>query len=62
VPDKTANRPPRDVAVVVYDGVALFELAVAGSADNLRKHFHRAVPTTPQAYRRTFRVPAPASV
>ena len=28
-----------------------------GSADNLRKHFHRAVRTTPQAYRRTFRVP-----
>ena len=30
MPDKTANRPPHDVAVVVYDGVALFELAVAG--------------------------------
>jgi AraC family transcriptional regulator, transcriptional activator FtrA len=28
-----------------------------GSPDNLRKHFSRAVRTTPQAYRRTFREP-----
>lgn len=31
-----------------------------GSADNLRKHFARAVRTTPQAYRRAFQVPVPA--
>jgi transcriptional regulator GlxA family with amidase domain len=29
-----------------------------GSPDNLRKHFSRALRTTPQAYRRTFREPA----
>jgi transcriptional regulator GlxA family with amidase domain len=29
-----------------------------GTADNLRKHFGRAIGTTPQAYRRTFRGPA----
>jgi AraC family transcriptional regulator, transcriptional activator FtrA len=29
-----------------------------GSADNLRKHFSRALRTTPQAYRRAFRDPA----
>ena len=29
-----------------------------GSPDNLRKHFRRALRTTPQAYRRTFRDPA----
>ncbi len=29
-----------------------------GGADNLRKHFRRAIRTTPQAYRRTFRGPA----
>jgi AraC family transcriptional regulator, transcriptional activator FtrA len=33
-----------------------------GGPDNLRKHFRRAIRTTPQAYRRTFRGPAaPAS-
>jgi transcriptional regulator GlxA family with amidase domain len=31
-----------------------------GTADNLRKHFARAVRTTPQAYRRAFQVPEPA--
>lgn len=30
-----------------------------GSADNLRKHFSRALRTTPQAYRRAFRTPWP---
>ena len=29
-----------------------------GTPDNLRKHFARAVRTTPQAYRRAFRGPA----
>jgi AraC family transcriptional regulator, transcriptional activator FtrA len=33
-----------------------------GTADNLRKHFARAVRTTPQAYRRAFQVPEPAAV
>jgi transcriptional regulator GlxA family with amidase domain len=31
-----------------------------GTADNLRKHFARAVRTTPHAYRRAFQVPVPA--
>jgi transcriptional regulator GlxA family with amidase domain len=31
-----------------------------GTADNLRKHFARAVRTTPQAYRRAFQVPVSA--
>ncbi|HEY0932248.1 MAG TPA: helix-turn-helix domain-containing protein, partial [Trebonia sp.] len=30
-----------------------------GTADNLRKHFSRALQTTPQAYRRAFQEPAP---
>jgi AraC family transcriptional regulator, transcriptional activator FtrA len=30
-----------------------------GTPDNLRKHFSRVLRTTPQAYRRTFRDPAP---
>ena len=29
-----------------------------GGPDNLRKHLRRALSTTPQAYRRTFREPA----
>jgi transcriptional regulator GlxA family with amidase domain len=29
-----------------------------GTPDNLRKHFARAVRTTPQAYRRAFQAPA----
>jgi transcriptional regulator GlxA family with amidase domain len=33
-----------------------------GTPDNLRKHFARAVRTTPQAYRRAFQVPEPAGV
>ncbi len=32
-----------------------------GTPDNLRKHFARTVRTTPQAYRRAFQAPAPAS-
>jgi transcriptional regulator GlxA family with amidase domain len=32
-----------------------------GTPDNLRKHFARAVRTTPQAYRRAFQVPEPAA-
>jgi transcriptional regulator GlxA family with amidase domain len=33
-----------------------------GTPDNLRKHFARAVRTTPQAYRRAFQVPEPAGL
>lgn len=33
-----------------------------GSADSLRQHFHRALATTPAAYRRTFRVGVPQRV
>jgi len=35
---------------------AVAERSGLGSADSLRQHFHRALATTPAAYRRTFRV------
>jgi AraC family transcriptional activator FtrA len=35
---------------------AVAERSGLGSADSLRQHFHRALATTPGAYRRTFRV------
>ncbi|MDQ1051892.1 GlxA family transcriptional regulator [Streptomyces sp. V4I2] len=38
---------------------AVAERSGLGSADSLRQHFHRALATTPAAYRRTFRVGTP---
>ncbi|MFD9869448.1 GlxA family transcriptional regulator [Streptomyces niveus] len=38
---------------------AVAERSGMGSADSLRQHFHRALATTPAAYRRTFRAAIP---